>query len=247
MPRAPLRPPRIAPFLALLVLVIVVTLALNAGSAQAAPRPQEPPEEPPFSLPFAEPPGLSTWFVVQWYGNTRSAYRFRQVWYRSGQGLHFGLDFAAPCGTEVLAIADGVVTKIDAPEHGAGPHSLMLIHYDTTLASFYGHLLERPDLVVGQPVHRGDVIGLTGDPDLTCNSRPHLHLEIRDRTYWNAYNPVLYIDADWDSIALLDMYSPFQRDLDHPRQWVTPYDQPDVLFGAPMLNEYRTTWPPLWW
>jgi len=39
--------------------------------------------------------------------------------------------------------------------------------------------LERAHLAPGEPVKRGQIIALTGDPDETCTSRPHLHLEIR--------------------------------------------------------------------
>jgi hypothetical protein len=121
----------------------------------------------------------------------------------------------------------------------------MIIHPDLGYASFYGHLLETPALYVGQGVAKGQVIALTGDPDATCTSRPHLHLEIRDLSYYVAYNPVPLIDADWATIALLGSGG-FQRDLDNPRRWVTPFDQPEVRFGEGMLNEYARPWPPDW-
>ncbi len=200
---------------------------------------------PPFGLPFNTPPGYSTWYVTQFYGNTTGAYVRRVEWYGAGQGLHFGVDFSARCGTEVVAIGDGVIAKIDPKEHGAGPHSLMLIHPAEGYASYYGHLLQTPPGYVGQAVQRGQLIGLTGDPDLTCTSRPHLHLELRDLSYWHAYNPISLIDADWNSIALLNPTG-FQRDLGNPRRWVTPYEQPDVTFGQEILNDYAETWPPDW-
>lgn len=112
------------------------------------------PTKRPFGLPFAEPPGPGTWLMVQPYGNTVGAFRQRNTTYRAGQGLHFGIDFAARCGTPVVAIGDGVVRKVDAMVHGAGPHNLMIDH-PNGYASFYGHLLERPALSPGQPVRRG--------------------------------------------------------------------------------------------
>lgn len=199
----------------------------------------------PFGLPLQVPAGYSTWYVIQFYGNTTSSYTWRYLWYEAGQGMHFGVDFAAKCGTEVVAIGDGVVSKIDAREHGAGPHNLMINHPETGYASFYGHLLQTPQLYLGQSIQRGQVIGYTGDPDLTCTSRPHLHLEIRNIGYWIAYNPVPLIDTDWDSLALLGVSS-FERDLQQPRRWVTPYDQPEIHFGQEMLNDYENPWPPDW-
>src|SRR5512141_238101 len=106
-----------------------------------------------------------TWLLGQAYGNTTSAFAMRRIWYASGQGIHFGIDFAARCGTQVVAIGDGTVQIVDNLANGS--------------ASLYGHLLQRPDLRVGQQVKKGDPIALTGDPDLTCTSRPHLHLEVR--------------------------------------------------------------------
>jgi murein DD-endopeptidase MepM/ murein hydrolase activator NlpD len=228
------------------VRVCLISLALMAHLAAVLPsRAQD--DAPPFGLPFNTPPGPSTWLLSQLYGNTTSAYLFRNIWYAAGQGLHFGVDFAAPCGTEVVAIGDGVVAKVDAREHGAGPHNLLIRHGERGLVSLYGHLLERPQLNVGQEVRRGQVVGLTGDPDETCTSRPHLHLEVRNLSYSIAYNPVLFIDADWDSLALVGQYGVgFQRDLRNPRRWQFMDDQPDVQFGGPLLNDYAAPWPPLW-
>ncbi|MBL8056477.1 MAG: M23 family metallopeptidase [Anaerolineales bacterium] len=225
--------------IALAGLWLVVGGAWPAGPAAAAGQ--------LFGLPFDTPPGPSTWLVIQLYGNTVSAYRWRRVMYGAGQGLHFGLDFAARCGTPVVAIGDGVVTKVDAEQHGAGPHNLMIDH-PNGYASFYGHLVERAQVDVGQAVTRGQVVGYTGDPDLTCASRPHLHLEIRSGyNYRTAYNPVPLIDADWDSLMLSGPFARgFERDLDNPRQWQALDDQPEVNFGGAILNDYARPWPPEW-
>lgn len=203
------------------------------------------PSPPPFRLPFDTPPGPGTWYVIQFYGNTRGAYLNRAKWYDQGQGLHFGVDFSAPCGTPIVAIGDGEVAKVDASRHGAGPHNLMIVH-PNGYASFYGHLMERSLLTAGEQVYSGQPIGLTGDPDLSCTSRPHLHLELRDTSYSHAYNPIPLIDADWNSLALFGSRSIFERDLDDPRRWVSIDQQPDVDFGGPLLNNYAHPWPPDW-
>lgn len=197
----------------------------------------------PFILPFSGPPGPNSWYLIQYYGNTQGAYRFRDDWYRAGQGLHFGLDFAVRCRTPVLAIGDGEVAKVDGLEHGSGPHNL-LIRHENGLISLYGHLIQTPQLLVGQPVTKGDVIGFSGDPDLTCRSRPHLHLEIRSGNYGIAYNPIDYIGADWDGIALFGPLSGFQRDLRDPRNWQDMKNQPTVEFWGPILNDFDNAWPP---
>jgi murein DD-endopeptidase MepM/ murein hydrolase activator NlpD len=199
----------------------------------------------PFVLPFAGDPGPDSWYFIQPYGNTDFAYRFRDTTYVAGQGLHFGVDIAAPCGTPVLAIGDGTVYSVDS-WHGAAPHNLMINH-GNGYASFYGHLLVRSHLKRGEKVTQGQVVGQVGDPDLTCASRPHLHLEIRSEGHTRAYNPLTLIEVDWERLALVGG-APliFEMDMDNPRLWQDMLDQPDVRFGYPLLNEYRNAWPPDW-
>ena len=221
--------------------LLMLVLFAPAGRAAAGP------SQKPFSLPFAAPSGPSAWLLIQGYGNTTTAYRWRVSQYGAGQGLHFGLDFAARCGAQVVAIGDGVVSEVDQARHGAGPHNLTIDH-PNGYASFYGHLYERPRLAPGDRVARGQVVALTGDPDLTCDSRPHLHLEIRNAPgHTRAYNPVTLIEADWDALALAGAFSlSFERDLDNPRQWQFLDDQPQVIFGGQLLNQYPRAWPPDW-
>jgi len=217
----------------------MAAILLTASASRAA-------SPPPFGLPFSSPPGPETWLLAQPYGNTVFAYRERRIFYGAGQGLHFGVDLAAPCGTEVVAIGDGVVVGIDQASHGAGPHNLMIDH-DNGYASFYGHLLERPQLSLGDRVQRGQAIARSGDPDLTCTSRPHLHLEIRDApSHRRAYNPLPLIDADWNRLALLGATAVgFEQDLSQPRRWQLLDDQPEVAFGGRLLNDYSEAWPPV--
>ncbi len=100
--------------------------------------------ERPLILPMASAPGPNTWLFGQPYGNTVTAYNTGSRQYSAGQGLHFGLDFSMPCGTPLVAVADGVVTAVDNMAFGSAPHNLIIQHPDLNLASLYGHLLE-PD------------------------------------------------------------------------------------------------------
>ena len=224
-------------------------LLWQATAATAAARPFATPDQRPsvtpgagFGLPFAEPPGLGSWYLAQPYGNTVYAYFERRTLYGAGQGLHMGLDFAAACGTPVVAIADGTVLSIDG-RGGAPPHNLMISH-EGGIVSFYGHLLRRPELSVGQAVRRGEVVALTGDMYETCAASPHLHLEIRDQSLGRAYNPLHFIDADWHSLALIGSRPQvFERDLEAPRRWQAMDDQPEIRFGGPLLNDFDAAWP----
>ena len=196
--------------------------------------------DPPFGPPFAGPPGPGTWFVAQWYGNTVWAYQHP---YPTGQGMHFGIDFNAPCGTPVLAIGDGTVFAVDGP-YGSAPHSLVVEH-PNGLFSLYGHLLERPPLTPGQPVRAGDPVARSGDPTGRCDLDPHLHLEVRRAAMREAINPVPLMRLDWRraTLGLRRNGLTFERDLDAPARWTTIADQPDISFGGPRLNDYPRAWP----
>jgi murein DD-endopeptidase MepM/ murein hydrolase activator NlpD len=215
---------------------IFLTLSFTAPQTQTK----------PFGLPFATPPGPNTWLYGQPYGNTVFAYRQRVIQYGLGQGIHFGIDFPTRCKTPVVAIGNGTVVRVDALNLGAAPHNIVILH-DNGYASLYGHLFERPTLQVGQPVSKGQTVGLSGDPDLTCRSRPHLHLEIRDRSFTRAYNPSTLINADWESLALSSPFGvSFARDLSEPRKWQSIDDQPETQFRGKLLNDYLNPFPLDW-
>src|SRR3990167_7795087 len=93
------------------MLVFALLAFVSQNTLADSPLPQA--ETKPFILPFAAPPGPDTWLLGQMYGNTTGAYGNRRNFYAAGQGLHFGLDLSAPCGTEIVAIGDGVVVGAD--------------------------------------------------------------------------------------------------------------------------------------
>ncbi|MEP7091724.1 MAG: M23 family metallopeptidase [Nocardioidaceae bacterium] len=86
---------------------------------------------------------------------------------------HTGLDFAAPEGTPIHAVANGTVT--DAGYAGSYGNRT-----ETTLADgsvlWYAHQSEI-GVKVGQRVVAGQVIGLVGSTGNTTG--PHVHLEVR--------------------------------------------------------------------
>jgi murein DD-endopeptidase MepM/ murein hydrolase activator NlpD len=199
----------------------------------------------PFIFPVAGEPGPSTWQFGQPYGNTTGAFNFGTEWYSAGQGLHFGIDVGMPCNTPLVAVADGEVVFVDNLAFGSGPHNLILRHAEHGLTTLYGHLLGPAPVSVGQRVNQGDVVAYSGDPDVTCDSRPHLHFEIRSNDFSTTYNPVNYIDMNWHSLAIVGSYGYplFQGDMDNARRWQTLEDQPTVSFGGARLNAYTAPYP----
>lgn len=86
--------------------------------------------------------------------------------------LHAGIDFGAPIGSPVRAVADGKV-EIAGPVSGFGNH-VRLQHkgFETS----YSHLSEIPaNITPGATVTEGQVIGLSGNTGLSTG--PHLHFE----------------------------------------------------------------------
>ncbi|MFN8447568.1 MAG: hypothetical protein U0521_02945 [Anaerolineae bacterium] len=97
----------------LIVVTLVLALLVSAGAGQAQDTGK------PFILPMASPPGPTTWLLGQPYGNTVGAFLTGADQYEAGQQLHFGLDFSMPCGTPLVAVADGVVGYVDDLGFGA--------------------------------------------------------------------------------------------------------------------------------
>lgn len=234
-----------------LLLALMLLLSMGSpGPAQADAPPLQSgtiaPNERPFQLPFAEPPSVDTWLMAQPYGNTTGSFRQRFTTYGASGGIHFGVDLSAPCGTEIVAIADGIVFAVDGP-FGSPPHNLMIDHPQHGYASMYGHLLTAPDLVPGEVVKQGQVIAFSGDTGETCYSRPHLHLEIRDLGHIRKYNPSLLIEANWDNLTMIgNAGRDYERDLQEPRKWQTLYDQPEVQTGGPIVNDFAYPFPFDW-
>lgn len=219
-------------------MVVLLTLKNGPGEAQSFGK--------PMIMPVGVPAGPSGWLFGQAYGNTPGAYNFGDEWYRAGQGLHFGIDLSMPCGTPLVAVADGVVAFVDDMGFGAGPRNLILRHDTLNVTTLYGHLNGRAPVSPGQTVTQGELVGYSGDPDSTCFSRPHLHFEVRSMDYQTAYNPVDWIDTNWHALALVGAYSGslFQADMDNPTRWMSLDDQPNTRFFGPRLNDYSAVYPP---
>gem|GEM_PF-1480647 len=86
--------------------------------------------------------------------------------------FHRGLDIPAPPGTPVRAPADGTVL---ASGHFGGYGLLMTIDHGYGLITRYGHL-DSVLIEVGQTVHRGQTVALSGNSGRTTG--PHLHYEV---------------------------------------------------------------------
>ena len=89
-----------------------------------------------------------------------------------GGHWHSGIDLAAPTGTPVVATAAGIAHVLYSAT-GFGLH--VVIDHGGGLQSLYGHL-SAVDVVDGQPVSGGQLIGAVGSTGNSTGS--HLHFEI---------------------------------------------------------------------
>ncbi|OYY95868.1 MAG: peptidase M23 [Hydrogenophilales bacterium 28-61-23] len=88
---------------------------------------------------------------------------------------HKGVDYAAPTGTPVRAIADSIVSF--AGKQG-GYGNLVVLNHQAPYSTAYGHLSRFGNgLKRGAKVKQGQVIGYVGATGLA--SGPHLHYEFR--------------------------------------------------------------------
>lgn len=87
--------------------------------------------------------------------------------------MHQGIDLAAPEGTEVYAVADGVVIDIgEDPIYG----NYVIISHGESWTSLYGHL-QKVETVLRSSVRSGTLIGRVGSTGQSTG--PHLHFELR--------------------------------------------------------------------
>jgi murein DD-endopeptidase MepM/ murein hydrolase activator NlpD len=88
---------------------------------------------------------------------------------------HQGIDFAAPIGTPIYAVANGKLIHYGPyPAYG----NLVIVEHDGNYKTYYAHLSAyNPELVVGSEVRRGLEIGYVGSTGRSTG--PHLHFELR--------------------------------------------------------------------
>ncbi len=88
---------------------------------------------------------------------------------------HKGIDYAAPTGTPVRAVADAVV-GFAGRQGGYG--NLVVLDHQKPYSSAYGHLSRfAKGIRHGARVRQGDIIGYVGSTGLATG--PHLHYEFR--------------------------------------------------------------------
>jgi len=104
---------------------------------------------------------------------------------------HQGIDFAAPPGTPIYAVANGKIVQY-GPYAGYG--NFVAIEHPGNYKTYYAHLSAyNPELSVGSEVRRGLEIGYVGSTGHSTG--PHLHFELRkNNVYLNPLSNGLELD-----------------------------------------------------
>ena len=112
---------------------------------------------------------------------------------------HLGVDYAAPTGTPVKAVGDGVVVKRG---WAGGYGNQVILKHTAGLESMYAHLSGYArGLKPGQRVRQGQVIGFVGSTGLSTGP----HLDFRLRQNGNFINPTKAINPRGEPVSRQNM------------------------------------------
>jgi len=106
------------------------------------------------------------------YGRITSSFNLNRLHPVTGvMKAHFGTDYAAPEGTPILSVADGVIEKYETKMETNGNYAK--IRHDNTYESQYLHMSAFVEgLKVGTRVKQGQIIGFVGQTGLATG--PHV-------------------------------------------------------------------------
>lgn len=107
------------------------------------------------------------------YSRRTSGFGMREHPILHTQRAHLGVDYAAPTGTAVMSVADGVV--LESGFQGAFGN-MVVVQHNARQSTVYAHL-SRINVKRGQTIKQGDMVGAVGTTGLSTG--PHLHFEFR--------------------------------------------------------------------
>lgn len=114
-----------------------------------------------------------------------SGYGYRSAPTRGASRNHKGLDIPGPVGTPIYATADGMIGRA---QWVSGYGKFVEINHGNAVQTRYGHL-SAMNVVPGQRIRKGDVLGYMGSTGRSTGS--HLHYEVR--IAGEAINPTAFL------------------------------------------------------
>jgi peptidoglycan LD-endopeptidase LytH len=167
------------------------TDAMRWLSIESPTAPQDPPAAGPApspSLPSAKDYSLNLIIPVEGVRPADLRDSFDAA--RSGGRLHRAIDILAPRGTPVLAAADGEIVRLSY--NAAGGVTIYQMSDDRKIVFYYAHLDSYvDDLLKGDYVRQGEVIGYVGNSGNAAAGSCHLHFSI-----WAITDPKKYWTGD---------------------------------------------------
>lgn len=114
-----------------------------------------------------------------------SGFGYRNAPTRGASRNHKGIDIPGPVGTPIYATADGAVGRA---QWLGGYGKYVEINHGNAVQTRYGHL-SAMNVVPGQSVRKGDILGYMGSTGRSTGS--HLHYEVR--IAGEAINPTAFL------------------------------------------------------
>ncbi len=109
------------------------------------------------------------------FSRISSGFGMRQHPFLQSWRAHQGVDYAAPAGTRVRAVGDGIV-EFAGRQNGYG--NIVILRHDSQISTEYAHLSAfGRGIRTGARVAQGDTVGLVGQTGWATG--PHLHFEFR--------------------------------------------------------------------
>jgi murein DD-endopeptidase MepM/ murein hydrolase activator NlpD len=109
------------------------------------------------------------------FSRISSGFGMRQHPFLQSWRAHQGVDYAAPAGTRVRAVGDGIV-EFAGRQGGYG--NVVILRHDSQVSTWYAHLSAfGRGIRSGVRVAQGDTVGLVGQTGWATG--PHLHFEFR--------------------------------------------------------------------
>jgi murein DD-endopeptidase MepM/ murein hydrolase activator NlpD len=119
------------------------------------------------------------------WGRITSTFGYRVHPFTGAYVLHEGLDISGAIGTPIKSAADGIVSFVGFKDYFG--RVVMISHPASGFKTLFAHL-QKPAVVEGQAIKRGDLVGYLGNTGRSTG--PHLHFEVHK---WNdTVNPMDY-------------------------------------------------------
>ena len=141
---------------------------------------------------------------------------------------HDGIDFALPMGTPVLSADNGTVVMAQAN----GDYGTTVVVRHSWGQSYYGHL-SKLEVQVGDVVHTGQELGLSGNTGLADGA--HLHFGIKpvhpqtENGFFGKVDPAPYLSLDQSDAATWNVASRLDNQPLKVVQWKIDIKKGDII------------------